>query len=272
MDVERVKQYWDEQATDPGYESEFGPGMLIKNKYLARHRKATEERRFAELVQLRPDMDVLDVGCGTGRWAFYMSPRVHSVTATDISCEMIHACERLQASRQAGNVKFLVREAPDFLDLGRFSFVFLGGVLQCLPDDTVKNVALNAARVLRPGGLCLSRDTVTSRRTELSGHYPVVYRTAREYVETFREAGLDLVRSIRAYHMPEIVPKLMRLVPLRGHALDTAIRLDSVVMRTWVTSPLLKVYRMITKRGSGMVLDHTFFLYAPSRRAGRGES
>jgi len=89
LERERSRQFWNRQVADGTYETDFGPGTLLRDRRLALARKATEERRFGELVELNPEWTVLDVGCGTGRWSLYFASRVRHVVATDLSEAMI---------------------------------------------------------------------------------------------------------------------------------------------------------------------------------------
>jgi len=264
LNDEIVRNFWNNQAGDTGYESEFGAGMLIKDRHIAMHRKSIEERLFAKLITLHEGMEVLDIGCGTGRWSFLMAPNVARVLATDISDEMIRTGGRLRQLESASNVEFLVREALDISDLGQFDLIFIGGVLQYLSDDEVRTLTKRVVRALKPRGACLTRDSVTSRRHAMCGDYPVVYRTRVQHNELCRAGGLELVTSERAYVMPALIPKIMRIAPLRGRFLDWAIRLDGLVMRNWPATWLLQIYAALTNRGCGEVPDHRFFLYRPA--------
>jgi ubiquinone/menaquinone biosynthesis C-methylase UbiE len=98
---------------------------------------------------------VLDIGCGTGRLAMYLSPVVGPagrVVGIDPSPHRISvACEKLKG-HATGNVQFAVGsgESPGDLPPGTFDYVCYCSVLHWIED---KSAALGSAyRLLKPGG------------------------------------------------------------------------------------------------------------------------
>ena len=62
--------------------------------------------RVVSLAEPRPDTAALDVGTGTGHTAFSIAPHVATVTAVDLTSEMIEEARRLQSERSIANVRF----------------------------------------------------------------------------------------------------------------------------------------------------------------------
>lgn len=95
-----------------------------------------------------PEAVALDVGCGSGRWAQYLSRRAGFVEAVDPSSAILQAAARLEGT---GNVRVTqagVGELP-FPD-GSFDFVLSLGVLHHVPD-TERALGLCVGK-LKPGG------------------------------------------------------------------------------------------------------------------------
>jgi ubiquinone/menaquinone biosynthesis C-methylase UbiE len=122
---------------------------------------AAENRETLEQLQLPAGATVLEIGCGTGRFARAAAAAGHNVTAIDISAGMLEylahraSAEGLPAiqTRRAG---FLTMNFPE----ASFDAVVSGAALHHLPDAW-KLVALrNVARVLKPAGRFLLRDVV----------------------------------------------------------------------------------------------------------------
>ena len=57
---------------------------------------------------LKPDMRVLEFGCGTGTTALHHAPFVKEYVATDIAREMIRIAEQKRSDNDVANVNFSV--------------------------------------------------------------------------------------------------------------------------------------------------------------------
>lgn len=62
---------------------------------------------------LRPDMQVLEIGCGTGSTAIVHAPFVSHIRATDISPKMIEIATEKAAAEEVDNVTFEVTDTDD---------------------------------------------------------------------------------------------------------------------------------------------------------------
>jgi len=263
IDRERARRFWDRQVTDQAYETDFGPGTLVKDRRLALCRKAVEEERLSRLIELEPHQTVLDIGCGTGRWAMFFSPRVRSVVGTDFSEAMIARAKAIAERQGAENVEFRVADATSLEGMPRADVVHAGGVLQYLSDEDVTTFAEAANSLLRPGGRLVTRDSVGPRRVVQAGEYPVVYRTELEYQELLSAAGFELERRTRASFIPVLLPRVMPIFPLPPLLARVAMELDGRLVRTWPMPSLLRLYSWLTGRGSGLVIDHRFAVWRP---------
>ena len=108
-------------------------------------------RRKRDLVQsylqtiLHPDWNVLELNCGTGEDALWMSDYVRQITATDISSGMVEVAEQKREARQIGNIRFarmaiedLWRDHAEHLPFNReerFDLIFSNfDGMNCLAD------------------------------------------------------------------------------------------------------------------------------------------
>jgi SAM-dependent methyltransferase len=104
---------------------------------------------------LRPEADVLDLGCGIGRIAAAVAPLCRSVLGLDVSAGMV--AEARQRNAALPNVRFdhTAGRDLDALPGGAFDLVLATDsfpyIVQAGPDVVGRHVA-GAARVLRPGG------------------------------------------------------------------------------------------------------------------------
>lgn len=84
---------------------------------------------FHEKKMLQPDYEVLDIGCGTGRYSFAISDQVKSVVGLDFSNKMISYGKEIQENLGIQNIEMIQADWIT-LDLeekglaGRFDLVF----------------------------------------------------------------------------------------------------------------------------------------------------
>lgn len=104
---------------------------------------------------LRPDMELLDIGCGTGSTAIVHAPNVKHIDAIDISANMLEIAEA--KARDAGIENITFRHAAvDNLQLPPHSYdVVLTLSLLHLVKDKSKVIA-SIFDMLKPGGIFVS--------------------------------------------------------------------------------------------------------------------
>lgn len=106
-------------------------------------------------LHLRPDMELLEFGCGTGSTALAHAPFVKHILATDISAKMIEIGRRKAHYGKVGNVTF---EKADIDELtaaeGRFDAALGHSILHLVADRDA--VIARVYRMLKPGGVFVS--------------------------------------------------------------------------------------------------------------------
>ena len=144
-----------EQDRPQGERYTHGYHAVIVDSY----RKRTAETCAAFLLpHLRPDAEVLDLGCGPGTITAGLARRARSVIGVDTSAEMVESARHLAAESGADNASFQVGSAYELpFDDKSFDVVYAHQVTQHLADPV--RALREARRVLRPGGLVAVRDT-----------------------------------------------------------------------------------------------------------------
>lgn len=134
-------EFWDRVA--PGYSQQ----PISDTESYARKLAATQ-------ALMRPDMEVLELGCGTGSTALEHAPHVSHIEATDVSGAMI-AIGREKAE-QAGihNVTFRQSGVEELDVERRYDMVLALNLLHLLPDRTAALTKIH--QLLKPGGLFIS--------------------------------------------------------------------------------------------------------------------
>ena len=102
-----------------------------------------------------PEMEVLEIGCGTGSTALVHAPYVKHILATDVSPKMIEIAKGKAAAENIENVTFDVVSMDD-LDIADQSLdaVLALSVLHLL-DDRDEAIA-KIHKMLKPGGVFVS--------------------------------------------------------------------------------------------------------------------
>jgi SAM-dependent methyltransferase len=167
-----------------------------KQPALAQQRSAHELGRIAPLLrQGRAGLRVLDVGCGTGRWAQELSADCSRFVGIDFCQDFLdEAARQVQFLAKPDRFSFervdLSQPFPTTLAAQRFDTIVMAGVLIYLNDADARRVLDELAGLLLPGGVMYLREPlgITQRLTlkehfsdELGASYSSVYRARSEF-------------------------------------------------------------------------------------------
>jgi arsenite methyltransferase len=132
----------------------------IADKYAASPVKdvtAFERKQAITREHLRPDANVLEIGCGTGSLALKMSAFAGHIHAVDFSAEMVRIARDKQRAQGVSNVTFhhgtLDADAVSF-EPETFASVLAFSVLHLVPDR--QRVLRHIAKLLVPGGTLIA--------------------------------------------------------------------------------------------------------------------
>jgi len=151
----------------------------------------------------RPDMEVLELGCGTGSTAIVHAPFVRHIRATDISPEMLRIGKAKADAQGLGNITFECASVDDLKIPERsLDMVMAHSILHLLEEKEV--VIGRVFDMLKPGGLFVSstaclgdvmwflKPVIPVMR--LFGKAPRVVKffTARQLLNGLAEAGFEI--------------------------------------------------------------------------------
>jgi len=159
---------------------------------------STQKALYARVLPLREDFEVLDFGCGNGRWALWFAPRVTRVVGVDLSPTMVSTAQRLASEREARNADFTVLgDGAPFPD-DSFDLVNCVWVLKYILSgaEAIRTIA-EFSRVTKPGGYVAIIDQVNQSGdilVETEGYYRgrALYRMPGSYIEAFKNNGMRL--------------------------------------------------------------------------------
>jgi len=158
--------------------------------------EAAYQRKLAKTREyFRPDMAVLELGCGTGSTAIAHAPYVGHIRATDVSGNMIEIAEGRAAEADVRNVSFETGSVED-LDVASESVdAVLALSLLHLLDDREAAIA-RIHDMLRPGGIfvsntaCLGDNMKWFRFVAPVGRWLGVFPLLRIFTRNELEAGI----------------------------------------------------------------------------------
>ena len=187
--MDRERKFWNKRA----------------DKYSKR--PVSDEATYQKKLEItreyfRPDMEVLELGCGTGSTALAHAPYVKHILATDLATRMIEIGRDKAKAAGIDNVTFEAVSA-DGLDLPDNSIdAVLGHNLLHLVEDKERVIA-DVHRMLKPGGLfitstaCIGDMLFLFRLIIPVGRslrlFPLVkVFTAAELRQSFESAGFEI--------------------------------------------------------------------------------
>lgn len=151
---------------------------------------------------LRPDMEVLEMGCGTGSTALLHAPYVKHIRAIDFSAQMIAIAQGKAEAQNISNVTFEQASIDELSVLDQSLDAVLGLSILHLLEDKEAAIA-KVHTMLKPGGLfvtstaCLG-DTMAWFRWiapigKFLGFFPLVkVFTVQDFVDSLTHAGFAI--------------------------------------------------------------------------------
>ncbi len=118
--------------------------------------EATYQKKLAETQSFfRPNMRILEFGCGTGTTAVHHAPYVQHIDAIDISENMLQIGRGKASGSGLDNITFTRGTLTEFgAEDESFGAVLGLNVIHLLPDR--QTVIAEVARILKPGGIFVS--------------------------------------------------------------------------------------------------------------------
>lgn len=143
-----------------------------------------------EAFRIRPDMRILEIGCGEGRDARPLLRQGFNLLATDISPEAVSYCQRLDPDH-AGSYRVLDCVSGQMDE--KFGFIYAVAVLHMLVEDADRASFYRFIREhLTPSGIaliCTMGDGTFERSSDVSTAFDLQERTHEQSGKAVRIAG-----------------------------------------------------------------------------------
>lgn len=245
--------YWEERARrfsgqGAGLQAVCSYGMPA---FYNRAIDLAQRLALARWLRVPPGTEVLDVGCGIGRWSRRLARRGAQVTGVDLSPTMVQeARRRAEADGVAPSCRFLEGDLVS-LELGRSFPLVLGvTVLQHVVEpDPFEEAVARLSRHVAPGGRLVLLEAAPSRGGR---HDNAIFRarSVEDYAAAFGRAGLRTVALTGVDPMPlkiRFLPCFGRMPRPVGLAVLAALTglclpVELLAGRAWTASSWHKVF------------------------------
>ncbi|MHB1518226.1 MAG: class I SAM-dependent methyltransferase [Acidimicrobiales bacterium] len=218
----------DVPSGSPSWWSRFSTGVAIRTQRRMwgqraaswdRHNDAGMVRVAAAAIEscdIRPGIDSVDLGCGTGRLALALAEAGANVIGVDVSPSMIQQMEVLAKEKQIDSVRGMVSPVERLdLPVESVDLIVTNYAFHHLLDADKEKVVHSAYRWLRPGGqlvvadMMLGRGTTSRDREIIAGKVRVMARKGLPgYWRIAKNAGRYLFRVHERPITPEAWMKL----------------------------------------------------------------
>ncbi len=148
--------------------------------------------------------NLLEVGCGTGTTALTLSRSVKSITATDVSGQMLAIAEDKRETQGVSNVSFVQSEIMTKVAGAPFDAICAFSILHLVDD--LPETLMHLREQLKPGGYVISKTAclkemnrfipLAVKAMKLIGKAPDVLVFSADGLENaFRRTGFDVVEA-----------------------------------------------------------------------------
>jgi cyclopropane fatty-acyl-phospholipid synthase-like methyltransferase len=208
VDYDHTRRFFENRAARAGEVSDAQVTTFQdKEPGLAERREGAERAKVLPLLDLHLGCRVLDLGCGSGRWAWPLVGEIGAYLGVDFSAGLIQLAQAEATRRGLEDVcRFetmsLVDLEPAALPLAPpFDRVLVVGVLMYVNDDDVDRILGQLDGLVGPTGRLYLTEPIgrTDRLTlvdhqsdELADTYSAIYRTRADYEERFARLLPDL--------------------------------------------------------------------------------
>ena len=206
IDYEATQAFFEERGRRE-YASALSTTMYQDNDpELVMQRDQAEKAVLAPQLQLPAAARALDIGCGVGRWGWFLHQTAPGIDylGIDFSAALIQKARQEAQQRGDNSLRFQTMSAIDIqpdelLVRPPFDLVIISGLLIYLNDDDCIKVLRSACELCAPDGKIYLREPVgvQERLTldrfyseELRYEYSAIYRTVAELEELLAQAQL----------------------------------------------------------------------------------
>lgn len=200
-----VKEFWEGRAKRL-VENNGDLGMWQSTSLTATETDASQRRdlelgALEEALKVIPNtqgLNLLDIGCGTGRLTIPLSKRFKKVYATDFMQKFLDLAKQNAIEERRSNITFLSSQSHEVGPDWKYHCCTICGVLLCLDDSSYQKTLHTAQRA---DYVIVKESVGVEERYELQNHfsealqtqYNAIYRSRTEIIHDFQCAGFNVL-------------------------------------------------------------------------------
>lgn len=208
----------------------IGEGGLSEVEY----RHYFELKHLKKIVKFTHDMNVLELGCGNGRWIRSLAHYVNHYTGVDFSKKALNIARK--KTMWIGNVSLYNQSIVNFWCRRTrmlYDVVYFGGVSQYIEDDEMHTILDNLKSCVKPTTVIVDRSTVNLEKRGVikTDEYHSIYRTSQELKDIYEKHGYGCIYQKQSYRYLRGKPISLNnyIMLLQSYILD----LSSPVKKDW---------------------------------------
>lgn len=196
-----VKKFYNTRALKykEGLKTEYTTVLLgDDNPEYAEKWDEFEKEHILPLLKVSSEANVLDIGCGIGRWAKKLIPVVKNYVGTDFSSMMIDSAK--ERFSYCDNCHFVNCAFQDIISkeavmANQYDAIIIAGVSMYINDEDLKKCYGYLPMLLKEGGRLYIEESVGVKHRLTLNHiwsqsldddYDAIYRTREEYLELMK--------------------------------------------------------------------------------------
>ncbi|MCA9601836.1 MAG: class I SAM-dependent methyltransferase [Myxococcales bacterium] len=189
------KAFWNRITESKGDGDDLATfGTVTRDQDVVALRDQLERNHVFRLLDLEPEMRVLDIGGGAGRFAIPVARRAAHVTLVDVSEALLRVARQRASEAGIRNVEFVCAPAQEFEPTGTYERILVMGLCTYLSDDELARFVDTLSRALAPGGRLILKEPVSTdgtlhldRGASPEENYLARFRPREAYAEAFGE-------------------------------------------------------------------------------------
>lgn len=195
INKENCKEWWNNKAKDnPLYWIISNENSKSEDKFFATG--IDSYNLITKDINIKQNMDVLEVGCGVGRITFQFAKYCNIVNGVDICSEYIRLANEYKNRFKVSNIDFYENDGENFdiFNNNQFDFVYSYIVFQHIPyEETLINNIINIHRVLKINGIFKFHHNRLSQQSE--GDIGFGCSLSQSSVNNILKVGYELVNT-----------------------------------------------------------------------------